>query len=363
MILSRMLFYLNTMNTSGGIERVVSELANRFISSYDICIFVKDDKKSFYLLDGRVEFKNLSISKSFSRKSKTKRIMSYIFGFLKQRKQLKKLLKIDCFEKIYVTSPYNALIVFSLGKKYKSKLIVSEHGSYYAYNFALKLLKKVIYPRVPIVVVPNKMDTSIYLEKSVNAVYIPHFLPEFKINSNQEKQKIVLSVGRMVADKRQLVLISMWGDLVKKYGDMDWKLMIIGDGYLRNEIVEYIEKEDLSNNIIIINETSNIEEYYSLSSIFVMTSKYEGFGMVLLEAMANRTPCISFDVPSGPKDVIVNEYNGYLIEDLDKFDFIEKLHLLMNDYEHRYLLGQNAFEYAMKWNIKIMDEWRKYLNE
>ena len=103
----------------------------------------------------------------------------------------------------------------------------------------------------------------------------------------------------------------------------------------------------------------NINEKYLEASIFLLTSKFEGFGMVLIEAMASGLPCVSFDCLRGPKDIITNNKNSFLIQNGNEQAFVEKLSLLMENEELRIKLGTKAQESIAIYDLdKIMKQWK-----
>ena len=106
--------------------------------------------------------------------------------------------------------------------------------------------------------------------------------------------------------------------------------------------------------------TSRIADYYSASSLFVFTSRMEGFGMVLLEAMSFGLPCISFDCPSGPRDIIDEGKNGFLIPCYDKELFAEKIcQYIMSNRGDKQKLGQGATRKVENWdNRAILEQWK-----
>ena len=102
----------------------------------------------------------------------------------------------------------------------------------------------------------------------------------------------------------------------------------------------------------------NIIENYLESSIYVMSSRFEGFGMVLIEAMACGIPCVSFNCPFGPSDIITNEVDGFLVENGNSKALAEKLNLLIEDTELRMKMGKRAKENAKRFlPEKIMQQW------
>ena len=136
-------------------------------------------------------------------------------------------------------------------------------------------------------------------------------MPFFPPIDSTKRSKLALNIGRLVDDKDHLSLIHAWHLVMQEFPE--WRLRIIGKGGNKNLLVDLIYNLSLQNSIEILDPTDSILEHYLNSSIFLLTSKSEGFGMVLIEAMACGLPCIAFDCPVGPRDIIVDGSNGYLI--------------------------------------------------
>lgn len=110
--------------------------------------------------------------------------------------------------------------------------------------------------------------------------------------------------------------------------------------------------------------TKDVVKAYTAGSIFIMTSRFEGFPLVLIEAMQCGLPCIAFDCPYGPREIIKNGENGFLIPYDDDSSFIEKLTYLMEHPEEREQMGKAAQKTAAKYDkIQIMNQWKKLLTE
>ena len=355
--MKKILVYYDSMHRKGGIERVIANLFNNLVSYYDITILTCDEKKSSYKLDDRIEQVSMKRERTLNMtKGKFYRILQIISSLKYNHIFLKKIL--DNYDYVYVATPLTALEIFLLGKKAKEKLVISEHASYYACNFIYRIIRRIVYPRCYCISVPTKTDTEIYQKMKCNTVYIPH-LTTFKAKEKKEKfNKIALNIGRFTRDKQQIELLKIWKILKDTSGLNQWKLKIVGDGELENALKDYIEINNLVDDVIIIRSTPQIENIYNEADLFLFTSKMEGFGMVLLEAMAFGLPCISYDCDSGPRDIIINNENGFLIPLFDKESFILKCNLLMNNSQKREAMSINALSTVKQWgNDDIIKKW------
>lgn len=145
-----------------------------------------------------------------------------------------------------------------------------------------------------------------------NMLVIPNFSNVQQHGESSRKNKVVISAGRLESVKRYDRLISAWTTVVQKYPD--WQLEIWGEGSLRNQLQLQIETLHLSSVVHLKGISHNIGEIYVRSSFFVMSSLYEGFPLVLIEAMNCGLPCVSFDI-TGANSIIDNGKNGFLVPD------------------------------------------------
>ena len=136
-----------------------------------------------------------------------------------------------------------------------------------------------------------------------------------------------MAAGRYAPQKGFDKLINAWSIVVQNHPD--WKLYIYGDGELRDELQQLINRLQLQNSCFLEHTTSDIAAKYAESSIFVLSSVYEGFGMVITEAMSCGLPVVSFACPCGPKDIIQNDINGLLVEPDNIDQLAEKISILI----------------------------------
>lgn len=361
-----LLIYVNSMAPFGGVERVIANLANNFIESYQVTILVKDDGTSAYPLDSRIKVESLSTELILNMESRLQRMVSIPWNIFRSLLPLKSFLKANKFDFIYTAFPTNGLEVYLADKSVRQKIIATEHASYYAYNKVYRKIKEILYPRLSAICVPTTMDTEIYQKMGYKATYIPHlstFLA-FKDGDQNVNTKTIINVGRLTGDKQQLKLLKIWERVNDKLPNNDWQLQIIGSGEEEENLKNYVIQQQIKN-VIFVPHTENIKDYYRNAELFLFTSKMEGFGMVLLEAMSFGVPCISYDCPSGPRDIIKDGVNGYLIKPNDDEKYIEKVcQFIMSEPKSKLQLRQKALETTQNWdNKKIIQKWEGLFNE
>lgn len=355
--------YVNSMNAFGGIERVIANLSSEFARYYKVTILVKDKPISAYELNNNVIIESINTQLSMNMTSRFKRVISISANLIVSKFALSKYLKEHSFDYIYVAFPTNGMEVYLSDKHYRNKIVASEHASYYAYNKVYKKIKEWLYPRLYAISVPTSMDTEIYKKLGYNAVHIPHLSTYSGIHQNRLNSKRIINIGRLTSDKQQALLIDIWKIVNNKIPNLDWKLQIIGSGEEEERLKRLIKTLNVKN-LMMIPHTKKIDDYYRDAELFVFTSRMEGFGMVLLEAMSFGVPCISFDCPSGPRDIISDRKNGFLIAGYDKESFANHIckYIEMSDAERR-KMSDNAIETIKKWdNQKIIEKWIDMFN-
>ncbi|EHE6409675.1 glycosyltransferase family 4 protein, partial [Campylobacter coli] len=221
--------------------------------------------------------------------------------------------------------------------------------------------KKKIFDYFDTLIILSAKELDKWQEWHKNIQVIPNFLPFASSKTSNLSQKVVLSVGRFTKEKGFLRLIDIWELVQKDANFKEWKLHIVGDGLLKEEILHKIQAKKLEHSIILLPFNKNIEKEYLKASIYVMASHFEGFGMVLAESANYTIPSIAFDINTGPSDIIDNKKSGFLIEDGNLQEFANKLKILMQDESLREKFGKNAKEKVQKEFSKevIMKKWNK----
>ena len=310
--MNRICFVSGVISRSGGTERIGTIIANALANEgFEVHVLsfwnqgephypLNEKIKLFYLLDPKKEGKLYRTG---------------IYPIIKLHNFIKKnnielLIDIDT-----VLSNYSSFAIQGT----KCKLIAWEHFNYWSMNImnerkrfrAKKLIKKYASGMVTLTDEDKLKHDEVYNlpEDFITTINNP-CLSDCEVNYDFNSH-IFLSVGRLSAPKGYDLLLKAWKLVQNKVED--WKLVIVGDGELKSELLELSEDLELER-ISFVGHSDCIEQYYQNAACYVMSSRYEGFPMVLLEAQSYGLPVISFDCKTGPKELIVDHQNGYLVE-------------------------------------------------
>jgi glycosyltransferase involved in cell wall biosynthesis len=349
------------MQASGGVERVISTLSEKLSLKYDITILVKDDPISFYPLAKSIKIDTINNALVFNMNNQLIRLFSVVSTIFSTPPKLRKYFNTHTFDFYYAAHPLNVLELNLAGIK-NNKIIISEHGAESAYNPAYKLIKFLSYRRCVKYVVPTKTETIVYQKKLLPAVYLPHFRSNLPYSLSPKDKNIVISIGRLTAEKQQYILLNIWKRIIHVHGRKEWLLQLVGNGELKRELNKQVRENNLESYVQILPPTLKVDQHYKEASIFVLTSFSEGFGMVLLEAISFGLPCISFDCPSGPRDIIKHNVTGYLIEPNNEILFEKALLSLLEDKLKMQKMGEEAFRSSKEWeDTEILKKWEEVL--
>lgn len=191
--------------------------------------------------------------------------------------------------------------------------------------------------------------------KNVAVIYNP--LPFFPERQSDGSSKQVIAAGRYMPQKGFDRLIDAWSIVNMQHPD--WVLRIYGDG-MRQQLQQQIDRLGIASSCILEHSTPDIDEKYCESSIFALSSRYEGFGMVIIEAMACGIPPVSFACPCGPRDIIDDGKNGLLVENGNIEMLAGKICYLIENDEIRRKMGQQARIDVERFKIEqIAGQWKE----
>lgn len=321
---TNILFIVPNIHLNGGGERVTFNMANYFINqnkSVSILSFEEKKENQLFPHDNLIKINYLNIKNS--------RIVSKFRLYL----TLKKYIKYNHYDIIFGIGTYSSVILGMI-KKYSSKIMKNtkiigcEHSSFVAPNVIWNKIRNFTYPYLDSVVCLTNHDLKYFMELNSNAKVIPNAISVQQVKSQLNNKKF-LSIGRLDKGKRFDLMIKIF----KKFNELnkDWKLDIVGEGPEKENLEKLIINLNLQEYVFLHPFTNEVSKYYLNSSIFLMTSESEGLPMVLLEAKSFGLPIISYDCNTGPRDIILNYKDGFLISmDNDKL-FLDAMTKLASD--------------------------------
>lgn len=354
---------------SGGMERVLANKANYLAEhGYEVMIVTTDQRGEapFFRLDERIKCYDIGINyEENNGGSFFNKLIHYPGKQLRHRKRLTALLK---REKPDITiSMFCNDVSFMPDIKDGGKKVLEIHFSkfkriQYGRKGLWKLADKWFsrqdekwVRRFDKFVVLTEEDRT-YWGNIDNITVIPNartFTPDHMADMESRK---VIAVGRYTFQKGFDRLVEAWRLVVSEFPD--WKLEIIGDGEDRNLLKSMIERYGLEDSLSLVPTNSEIEKHYLDSSVYVMTSRYEGLPMVLLEAQAFGLPIVSFRCKCGPADVVEDGRTGFLVAEGDVEAFAMQLKKVMADVDLRRKMSENALVASQRFAVEpVMTRW------
>ncbi len=347
--------FLSSSMEAGGAQRVISILAEYLVKKgYQVRIitFRGDDH---YQLDKRIERIRLHRQPLFQ---------SVIFnGFFNLMTFYRK--KANRPDIISSHVDLLGLVTIPNSILYKIKIIVSEHNNHLAYNNIIqKFIWNYLYPKVDIVTILTKFDKDHFLKLNKNTIVVPNPSP-FKvsqnINSNNTKKQEIVAIGSL--DRYVHKGFDNLLTIVKRVFDYNpnWNLKIVGEGatglkFLKNKA----EQLKILDKVEFTGYRSDIKEILGNTEIFILSSRFEGLPMVLLEAMSQGAACISYDCISGPSDIITHNCNGILVENQNIDAMVSQLNELINNDSLRRRIKKNAPMAVDKFSIEnVGKQWEQ----
>lgn len=374
----KLIYCIHSLYNPGGMERVLLNKVMWFSehTDWEIVIVTTDQKNrpTFYPFPDGVRMVDLGVNYS---DDNGKSFLMKLRGFIKRRQIHKRLLNnllreekpdiVDCFY------PGECSFVPSLkdGSKkmmelHQSKLFHHQYNRSGLMGLADKIRAKIderLVRKFDSFVVLTEEDAEMWGDVP-NIKVIPNaakFIAEGCSNCNEKR---VIAVGRLDYQKSFDRLIEAWSLVQQTDKYSDWHLDIFGQGEWRDMLQQMIDERGLQDRVTLNKPTKDIAKEYVRSSMLVMSSHYEGFPMVMIEAMACGLPVVTFDYKCGPRDIIDHEINGLLVRDGDIEGLAQALMRLMNDDELRQKMGETARLVVDRYSEeKVMSKWQELYKE
>lgn len=295
----KILFLVGNMNNAGGTERVCSIVANELVANgYEVLIVsIAEGTDPFFPLNNSIKIRSLFKTSG--------RALYRIPNIIHKLRSLFKSEKIDT---LIVVESMSVLFTLPAVQKLSINHICWEHFIFEE-DLGKKsrhLARQLAAVYCDYVITLTDADKQKWLQctkHKAEIISIPNPSPFAPQNYIKEMStKTVLAVGRLTYSKGFDLLLQAWKKVHEKFPD--WKLNIVGEGEERNRLESFINKNHLNHSVKLVGNTNEIDTYYRNSEIFCLSSRYEGFGMVLIEALAFGLPIVSFDCQAGPSEIL-----------------------------------------------------------
>ncbi len=360
----------------GGIENAIATLANLLCEKYDVEILsvYRLYNEPVFDLNDKVKVKYISNVKPNKKEMLyylKKKNFSKFFnglgdsartGYVKYVKTACYLRKIDTDVIISTRTVHNFLVSKFVPKRIKK--IAWEHNHH---NNSKKYIKSLVSScqGMDYFVPVSKELAEFYKDYLGDKVfYIPNCLDNMPSKLSKLDSKNLISVGRLSKEKGFDDLLKLFKKVSLKHSD--WKLNIIGDGMERNNLLELAEELKLHDKVIFhgYQNKDYINEQLLNSSVYVMTSHTESFGLVLIEAMSHGVPCLAYTSAQGANEIIEDGKNGYLISNRNNEEMEKKIDLLIEDEKLRKKMGKEARVRAKDFSGDVISvKWAKLINK
>ena len=359
---------------AGGMERVLTLKANYFADyfDYDVTIILTEGfgQPCFYPLSDRINVINLNIG---FEELWNQPILKKIFIYVKKQRQYKKALKAALMQirpDITVSMlrrEINFLNSIHDGSKKIGEIHINrahyrtfEEGDSNIFKSLLSLYWKHTLIRhlkqLDSFVALTKKDQEAWTElNNVTVIPNPVSFPSVKLSEQTEKR--VIAVGRYCHEKGYDHLLQAWAEVQTLCPD--WRLDVFGDGD-RTAFEKMLDDYQIDRSRCSLNgRVSDVQSEFARSSLAVCSSRFEGFGLAIVEAMACGLPVVSFDCPWGPRSIIADGEDGVLVENGNVKQFAEAMARLMNDAEVRKNMGKRAAVNVQRFSMEaVARQWK-----
>jgi glycosyltransferase involved in cell wall biosynthesis len=365
--------------SAGGVERVVSVKASYFaeVYNYDVTIIVTEGKgrDCFFPLSDKVKVVNLNLG--FEELWKVPFIKK-VFLYLKKQYKYRRMLRVELLriQPDITISVLRREINFINSIPDGSHKIGELHVNRSNYrnftsrdsNFVKRLFAR--FWMNDLLKHLQKLDRMVVLTEDAkkdwpelsNVTLIPDPIP-FKVNQvSTLSSKRVVSIGRYAYEKGNDLLLKAWAKVEKSC--KDWSLDIYGMGNQTPYRALMLELGIDETRCHLHGSLTDVKDAYLNSSVFTLPSRFEGFGLVIIEAMACGVPIVAFDCENGPRNIITNNQNGILVPPFNVNEYAESLLRLMRDDQLRAQMGNRAFESSRRYSIEdIALQWKGLFDE
>ena len=364
----RILFSTDQIYLHGGIEKVMAEKANYFadVLNYDVFILTTEQKENApcYPLTSKIKRVDIGINyfrkKSYFHPSNFSKIPFHFKQWKKIIRTIKPDIIISCnyaFDFYWI--PYTFKKIPKLKEYHSSRYFEEINRNKGTFLKKLKFISNdFIESKYSKLILLNQDEKQYYHTENLEIIPNPISIPNDKKASLISKKAI--TAGRIAPVKGFENAILTWKMVVEK--NPEWELHIYGQGeanYIAS-LQRIIDENQLQNQVFIKPAVENFQNTMLGYSLYIMTSHTECFPMVLLESLSIGLPIVSFDCPTGPRNIITDQQDGFLVEDQNVEALAEKILLLANDENLRNVFGLQAKQNSTRFSLNsIMPLWQE----
>jgi len=350
----RLCFFIDDITHIGGIERVTSILCKQFAKNSKLEVKIVSQFRSNGSLCydfSYTQITYLSDKDYNARPASFLRLLRMLGNVLKVRRHFNQ----NKYDIIVGQSFPNSFSLFLAGVR-MGNVIAAEHVFYDYYGTFLKKIRLCIYRRCYKVVVLTEKDKKCYDShlSAEKTIVIPNPMEPVERYQSPLDNNIAIAVGRLEYQKGFDTLIDVFKRVHEKHPK--WEVQIYGDGNLRNELESQICKARMTGIVRLMGVATDMYAKYREASFLVMSSRFEGFGMVLVEAQSQGLPIVSFDCPNGPSDIIEDGVNGILVENQNNEGLYEGICYMIEHPVERKEMGHKALENIDRYSCEIICE-------
>ncbi len=374
----------------GGIQRVMVSVANELAKKYEVTLLSIQNPKenSYYGVDPSIRICNMN--RDYGKKGQLLRrvvkkivrsqspilpasVAAWTYDPKDMVGDLQRILKEGQFDCVIASAVPCTLLLGLAAPGLRGIRLVGWHHNSFRIYFQTKgcgfyaqqrLAEKALGELDQLVSLTRKDAEEYQRNMGFPCTYIYNPLSFFSEKKSEVNQKNLLFVSRLEVQQKGLdFLVDIAEELFHRRGYRDWKLQIVGNGSGYESLKKWIQERNLEDQVELLGEQKEVQPFYQNASVFLSTSRWEGFGVVITEAMECGLPVVAFET-DGPMEILQNGENGYLISNYDLDKYADAVENLMKDEALRWTMSRNAIKRARNfYPDKIVKEWEKVIEE
>ena len=354
-------FILYDVSILGGAEKVSVNVANALSKYYEVYIVSLQGNIVYpdYDIDPSIKVCYLNVSSDRLR-----------YQIKEAFTPLRRFLSFNKIDVALLEGNYCGFISSFARPFVKTKFIFCDHGAFLNQykDYTIRYMRRSATLLCDHTVVLTEKSRNDYIDyfhikdKNISCIY--NWAEEKYINNKRmydTSSRVIISVGRFGPEKGYDQLVKVANIILPKH--KSWKWFVYGDGETFDEIVKMVENYGLKEQLILAGVSNRLEEIYSQAAFLVLPSYREGMPLVLLEAKSFKLPLVSFDIITGPGEIIQNGVNGFLITPYDIEEMARKVEVLIKDADLRESMSSHAYDnISLFRKDNIVKKWRGLLD-